>query len=178
MPQFRLRISKLDAARRQMETAVRLYFNEADPVSVHTLAAAAHQILADLSRARSGGPMLTELALDKVVRPEKRKEAAEILRAAANFLKHADRDPTAMCCLLPSQSEFLLFDAVQQYRTLTNEMVPVLGAYWAWFWLGPGKDFVDVKEASMIERFRAAFAGSTRRSFFATAVTMLSEVGP
>jgi len=40
----KLKISKLDAAKRQLETAIRLYFNEADPVSVHTLAGAAHTI--------------------------------------------------------------------------------------------------------------------------------------
>jgi hypothetical protein len=30
-----LQVSKLDAARRQVETAIRLYFAEADPVSIH-----------------------------------------------------------------------------------------------------------------------------------------------
>jgi len=29
-----LKVSKLDVARRQLETAVKLYFNDADPVSI------------------------------------------------------------------------------------------------------------------------------------------------
>lgn len=45
-----LHISKLDSARRQLETAVRLFFVDGDPVSVHTLAAAAGEVLADLAR--------------------------------------------------------------------------------------------------------------------------------
>ena len=30
-------VTKLDAARRQLRTAIRLWFQEADPVSIHTL---------------------------------------------------------------------------------------------------------------------------------------------
>jgi hypothetical protein len=30
------KVSKLDAAKRQLETAIRLYFSDGDPVSIHT----------------------------------------------------------------------------------------------------------------------------------------------
>jgi hypothetical protein len=53
-------VSKLDAARRQLETAVRLYFCEGDPVSMHTLTSAAYQVLSDINRAQGGRPMLKE----------------------------------------------------------------------------------------------------------------------
>jgi hypothetical protein len=43
-----IHISKFDAAKRQLETAIRLWFHSGDPVSVHTLAAASHQLLHDL----------------------------------------------------------------------------------------------------------------------------------
>ena len=56
----RLQISKLDAARRQLEIAVRLYFAEDDPVSIHTLTSAAYQLLSDINRALGGPPMLKE----------------------------------------------------------------------------------------------------------------------
>jgi len=38
-----IKVSKLDAARRQLETAIRLYFSEADPISIHALMSAAYQ---------------------------------------------------------------------------------------------------------------------------------------
>ena len=38
-------LSKLDVARRQLETAIRLYFYDGDFVSTHTLAAAACKVL-------------------------------------------------------------------------------------------------------------------------------------
>ena len=44
-----IEITKLESARRQIETAVQLFFNEDDIVSLHTLTAAAHQLLTDLS---------------------------------------------------------------------------------------------------------------------------------
>ena len=53
-----LPVSKFDAARRQLETAIRLYFFQGDPISIHTLASAAAQILHDLSRHRGGGELL------------------------------------------------------------------------------------------------------------------------
>jgi hypothetical protein len=37
----RSRISKLDAAERQIDTAIRLYFEDGDLVSIHKLSAAA-----------------------------------------------------------------------------------------------------------------------------------------
>jgi hypothetical protein len=49
-----LPVSKFDAARRQLETAIRLYFFQGDPISIHTLASAAAQILQDLSGHRGG----------------------------------------------------------------------------------------------------------------------------
>jgi hypothetical protein len=38
-------ISKLEAATRQLNMAIVSYFQDADPLSVHTLAGAAHRLL-------------------------------------------------------------------------------------------------------------------------------------
>ena len=51
-------VSKLDAATRQLHMAIRLYFQDADPLGVHTLAGAAHGILEDLSQKRGLGNVL------------------------------------------------------------------------------------------------------------------------
>jgi hypothetical protein len=50
MDRRKIKISKLEAARRQVETAIRIYFANGDPVSIHTLAAASLQILVDLDK--------------------------------------------------------------------------------------------------------------------------------
>ena len=52
-----LTVTKLDAAKRQLETAIRLWFHDAHPVSIDTLAAAALQVLVDINTKRGGEPM-------------------------------------------------------------------------------------------------------------------------
>jgi hypothetical protein len=44
----KLRVNKLDAARRQIDTAICMLFAEDDPVAVHTLVCAGWQVLRDL----------------------------------------------------------------------------------------------------------------------------------
>ena len=44
-------ITKLDAARRQIDAAVNLYFNKGDELAIHTLVGAAHILIIDLSKA-------------------------------------------------------------------------------------------------------------------------------
>jgi hypothetical protein len=170
-----MKISKLDAAKRQMETAVRLYFSEADPVSIHTLTWAVYQVLADINKSRGGNPMVTEWILRGVL-PDKIAEAKCRLSSAANFFKHANRDPDTILAFDPAQTEVLLFDVCSKYRDLTGEVVPMLGVYWAWFWLGPGADLVDVTKTKVIEQVRAAFAGASKASFFAEVLPLLSTI--
>ncbi len=45
-------VTKLDAARRQLHTAIRLFFANEDMVSVHTLTRASHEILRTLLSAK------------------------------------------------------------------------------------------------------------------------------
>jgi hypothetical protein len=47
-----LRIGKLDAARRQLQTAIALWFDERDPVAIHTLSVAAYEIVHTISKQR------------------------------------------------------------------------------------------------------------------------------
>jgi hypothetical protein len=46
----KITVTKLDAAKRQLRTALRLWFDDGDPVSIHTLLAAAHEIIHTLYR--------------------------------------------------------------------------------------------------------------------------------
>lgn len=173
-----LKVEKLDAARRQLETAVRLYFSESDPVSIHTLTSAAYQILSDVNRARGGSPMLKE-QIPTWVRPDATEESKKRLNEAANFFKHADRDHDGVLEFVPGQTELLLYDAVRKYRELTGESVPILGVYDAWFWLGPGAVFVKGPTLEKaVDQVRRAFPGATRASFMAQVLPMLSSVAP
>ena len=77
-------ISKLAAAQRQLDCAIRLLQEGEDPLAVHTLAYAACCILRDLF-----GESQTRQVLDAF------ELSLEIYRVP-NFLKHANRDPRAI----------------------------------------------------------------------------------
>ena len=124
-----LQVSKTDAAKRQIETAIRLWFSSGDPVSIHTLTAAALQVIHDLGKRRGVTATLRELP---GIRPEYRKQVQELMVRYENFFKHADRDPEAQLSFNPEATQLYLFDAVLTYERLTQDVSPVLATFKAW----------------------------------------------
>lgn len=128
-----LHIKKLDAAKRQLEQAVHLFFNGGDPVSIHTLAWAAYDIIYHVNKHRGGMPMLVKDQLSGFVPPEKRPEFLRNLGAHRNFFKHANIDPEAELDFDPSITDMILFEACDKYRGLTGEIVPRFHLMLIWF---------------------------------------------
>jgi hypothetical protein len=83
------KITKIDGARRQIETAIELYFDNKDSLSVHTLAWAAFKVLFDLYPHHNSDGF--DAQLDAILG----KEGWQSMSGVANFLKHADSDPDA-----------------------------------------------------------------------------------
>lgn len=112
------RLTKIDAARRQLDAAIRLWLGEDDLAAVHTLAYAATTILRDLGRHAKPPVELTSIgsyALD---------------RDTACFLKHANNDPDAwMLDIDATIPEFVFYRAMWLYESLGNEPTqPMLAA--------------------------------------------------
>ena len=128
-----LQISKLDASRRQLETAIRIYFGNGDPVSIHTLASASYNVIRDVNQKRGGDPMLAKEKLLEYVKPEFQQMFREKMSAAENFFKHADRDHHATLTFNPRQSELLIMDACSQYYKLTGEDPPLFHVFRGWY---------------------------------------------
>ncbi len=83
-------VEKIEAAKRQLETAIILWFEDSDQISVHTLACAAYQIVHDINKNSKGKELLLDSSL---IKDEFRKEYKVEMRKAMNFFKHADSDP-------------------------------------------------------------------------------------
>jgi hypothetical protein len=124
-------ISKLDGARRQIETAIRLYFDDGDPVPIHTLAAAAYSVLRDINEKR-GGIMMLKDAWRFLDTPEA-KEFKRYINQPDNFLKHADQDPDGTLVFNARWTYAMLFEASHKYCGLTGEWRPLMALFLIWF---------------------------------------------
>ena len=113
---LKLKISKTDAAKRQLETAIRLWLNNGDPVSIHTLAAAAHQIIHDLDT-KHGKPTILR-GLD-IIPSHLKRRVRKVFNKPANFLKHADKDQTDVLDFPPEITEVFILDAIETYYKQT-----------------------------------------------------------
>jgi hypothetical protein len=105
LPDQKILVSKFEAGRRQLTTAIRLWFQDDDPVSVHTLAAAAYEILHNLSRRKGGRDLLFD---SKAISEDYRKEFVKRIKSTAQFFKHADLDPDGTIELSTLNTEVLM----------------------------------------------------------------------
>jgi hypothetical protein len=106
-----IKVDKLDAATRQLRTAITLWFNEGDPVSIHALAFAAYEVIHAVSKKRN--PYRRDLLFDSlVIKDEYRSQVNIYLKKYAYFFKHADRNPDAEIEFNPELSETFILYAI------------------------------------------------------------------
>jgi hypothetical protein len=141
-------ISKIDGSRRLSLEAIRLFFERRDSLSVHSLAAGAHQVLADLAIAKG---LQSIIKNNKYLRPEMKAEWFQIINAPFNFLKHADRDADRVLEFKPAVTPFFIMDSVQIYEQITGTRPTEFNIFLLWFGLkfphlveqGPLKLIID-----------------------------------
>ena len=101
-----IKISKLDAARRQLDCAIELWFRSGDPVSIQALIYNAHQIIQDVNEKRGNEQQGTVLGMvQRHVKPEHVEEVVKLWKKPMNFVKHADRDPDGILEFNPDLAE-------------------------------------------------------------------------
>ena len=125
-----LKITKLQASKRQLETAIQLYFKHIDPISIHTLACAAYEILSDVNKARNGSPMLMDGCL---IKDEYKKKYRKMIREPQNFLKHADKDPDRTLDFNPDVSTFFIYEGISKYQEITGEVSSLFRIFRGWY---------------------------------------------
>lgn len=172
-----LTISKLDAAKRQLETFIRLYFHNGDPVSMHTLAAAAFVVIRDLNQKRGGEPTLHETILDNV-KSESKILLREKLNEAQNYFKHADRDHEATLEFNPDSTEFVAMDACHKYAKLTGEMPPLFQIFNGWMMLTNQDIFVLPSEQHQkLQDAASTFLPTGRTAYYNDMLPMVMKGG-
>jgi hypothetical protein len=132
-------ISKLEAAQRQLDCAIRLYFDNDDLLSVHALSRAAFRVIYDLHKPADEYRAIVEQTIKYL--------GWANFNAVTNFLKHADRDPL-------DQSEEPTEEGIQVgigfaamlYQRLAGYLTPEMKAFHLWMKVRNPDKFPSVRE--------------------------------
>lgn len=122
-------VTKLEAAKRQLDTAIKLYFDNEDSLSVHTLAYASFKILFDLYPSFHSDGFSAKI--DELI--QQPKLGWSRFNRTANFLKHADRDPMDELGYHDAEHvEGTIGLAVCLYRRITGNFTPRMRGFDCW----------------------------------------------
>jgi hypothetical protein len=133
------KLSKIEAAQRQLDSAIRLYFDNEDLLPVHALSRAAFRVLYDLQPA---GDNHTQLIMQTI-----QYLGWGNFNELTNFLKHADRDPDAEVDE-PSEPaiQIGIGFAAMLYRHTAKRLTPEMQAFHVWMKVMNPQHFPDVRE--------------------------------
>ncbi|MCY1264117.1 hypothetical protein D9M68_455130 [compost metagenome] len=132
-------ITKLEAAKRQLNAAIRLLFSAGDAIAVHSLAVSAASLFSDLADhepdVTSWREMMRE---DHGMTPAQIKS---VINRSWNFFKHADRDPQGTLEFDAKESEYIIFFATLECGEL-SETSTEMQVFQLWF-LATGRTKLD-----------------------------------
>jgi hypothetical protein len=171
----KITVTKMDVARRQLKTAIELWFEERDPISIHLLAFSSHEIIHRLFRAKG----LKNLMFDStIIKEEYRSEYSKMLKEDAAFMKHADRDiDGTLEFVLGRNFLFILMSVIgiqKMGETLSHEETIFL--FWCrvyypdWFTIKEGSK--DVIPNNQLAQLRSV----TKYEFFQNSLLRLRQV--
>jgi len=161
-----IKVTKLDAARRQLLTAITLYFQAADPVSIHTLTCAAFEILVNLGGRASAPPTVYDQIIEAATKLGYEKQVCKALKAPQNFFKHADKDPDDCADFMPDATIFLIYEATKLFQHLSSALPTEFVAIRAWTALKYPQICEGRPEAEIVQMGRNVWSESDRQMFF------------
>ncbi|MCU0070012.1 hypothetical protein N8H71_00330 [Pseudomonas koreensis] len=166
--------TKFEAACRQLNEAISLFFADHDPLAVRTLAAAAHGLLADLvEHDQPDGSWRSHLVESSGL---SKKEALAAINSVQNFLKHADRDPNAHLNFDEEENDHIIFIATLECGELGGPLTTAMQAFQIWY-LASYPDRIGV-ETELVVKSRSAFTGIdklTREKRLASGLNFLTS---
>ncbi|XVJ96776.1 hypothetical protein NLY09_14320 (plasmid) [Burkholderia vietnamiensis] len=152
-----MRVTKIDAARRQLTTAIRLFFDGGDRVSVYSLASNAWEVV-DVLCTSAGVESFSKQARENL--PAGHTLKYYINEPCRNFFKHAEQDPNpdSSVELREDNVAAILFMAVEDYIRLRQGGPIEAQVFQAWFIaVFPEKITDEPVAQSKLESARLAF---------------------
>jgi hypothetical protein len=145
------KIAKLEAAQRQLDAAIRMFFKNEDMLAVHTVSRAAFRVLFDIT---------SEGDAKKALATHIKKVGTHRFNEETNFLKHANQDPGGEI-----DDNFHVFTeagigmAIGLYKNHNKQLTPEMASFIAWSqFMRPG--LFDLTEGTT--RFIAEWRNSSK----------------
>ncbi len=135
---------KQKAAIGQLESAILLWFNEADPISILVLASHAHDCYHALGK-KIGKPSWHQEFLKKM--PQSFQQRAKYIQ---DFAKHGFKDLDESSPFDTTYAEGLMLVSIDRHAEIFGRKTPLMGLYWARAftehprWTGPPESFPQV----------------------------------
>jgi hypothetical protein len=124
------KIQKIDAACRQLDTAITLWFQESDPVAIHTLACASHQIIHDIIHHHGGHDPLFG---SPYIKAGFKNIAKKHFHKHYHFFKHANRDPNKSIDFHESAPHPFILYSILGIEQLAFKKTPLQSAFMIFF---------------------------------------------
>ena len=139
-------LTKIDAVKRQLETAVKLYFQNEDIVSIHTIVSACRILLKDLLPKIKGIDSEFEATVTSKFPQEYHKLLRNSYNKQQNFLKHADSDSAETLEFNALITEMFIYIAINDLQKLVGDITLLQFAFRAWFIVRNAEKFGLKKE--------------------------------
>lgn len=174
----KIKLNKIEAARRQLDAAIRMLFANEDPVAIHTLCMAAFRILRDLAAKR--GDSYIHKVTQASIRPGMEKEFWAAMHVPSNFLKHADRDADAILDEVDEKvNDIIILLACLYYRDLGYQLTPEMIVLMSWVYaLYPNflKDDIQSLLKTHLEQAKNSLVGKSRQDQLSVGLQLLQVV--
>ena len=171
-----IKITKMQAAQRQIDVAIWMLFRNDDPLAIHTVAMAGFRILRDLAKKRG-----LERIIDSIIRPGKETEFWRSFHSFSNFCKHADRDPNDILSgFQEDANESLLLIAATYYERLGCQMTKEMMVLAVWYIsLHPNvlSRNVDPTMMALVSEAASGIQSLPRKEQLAIGLTVLKRYG-
>lgn len=149
-------ITKIEAAKRNIEFSIRCLFQEEDSLPIVLVASSAFQILRDIAEHQGVGDL--HKSFKSMATPGREKEIWNAFNRVANFIKHADKSPEETLDPFDEEiPETLILMACWYYYEVAGPLSKEMFAFTKW--LSVSKEELSnmwqvQSEAELIKSFR------------------------
>lgn len=122
-------LSKVEVGRRQLDSGIKMFFEDFDPVATHTVASAAYDVIRGLCHHQGKKISVKDTQL---IEESQRGKYINQVNLPQNFFKHSDKDPSGKLLFKPKGSAVFILDAVVQYSALGMELTHSMKVFLVW----------------------------------------------